>query len=394
MSKNILLGVSGGIGAYKSAELIRLLSAAGFTVKVVMTAGAKAFITPLTLQTLSGYPIYDSLWDSHENPMNHIELAKWADLIVIAPATANCIAQLAHGLAEDLLTTIYLASTAPVMVAPAMNQAMWHHPATQANIKLLKNRKTVFLGPAEGVQACGDVGFGRMQEPVDIVENIQKHFNTVSDLAFLKNKLVVITAGPTREALDPVRYISNHSSGKMGYALAQAAQEAGAQVLLISGPTALECPKGVSRINVNTAEEMLNAVMTQAEKMDIFIGAAAVADYRMQDIQPHKIKKNSGEDKLTLTFVKNPDILSQVANLKNRPFTVGFAAETENLLEYAQRKMKQKKLDMIVANLVNTPIGGFDSNDNSGWILTSDQTIEVPFMSKLEMAWKILFAIP
>lgn len=392
-SKNLLLGISGGIGAYKSAELVRLLSTAGFKTKVVITEAAKSFITPLTLQTLSGFPVYDSLWNSDENPMNHIELAKWADLIVIAPATVNCIAKLAFGLADDLLSTIYLASAAPLIIVPAMNQAMWHHPATQANVQTLKERNVHFLGPEEGIQACGDIGLGRMQEPMHIVENIQRYINDSSELPFFNNKFIVITAGPTQEAIDPVRYISNHSSGKMGYALAQAAQETGAQVLLISGPTTLNCPKGVKCIKIKTAEEMLNAVMAHAEKMDIFISTAAVADYRPETQFIQKFKKNAHGSKITITLIKNPDILSEVASLKTKPVIVGFAAETENLLEYARQKMTKKKLDLIVANLINTQTGGFNSDENNGWILTPNETIEIPVMSKLDMAKKILKSI-
>jgi phosphopantothenoylcysteine decarboxylase / phosphopantothenate---cysteine ligase len=391
--KNVLLGVSGGIGAYKSAELVRELREAGFNTKVVMTEGAQAFITPLTLQTLSGFPVYHSLWNDNENAMCHIELAKWADWIVIAPATAHCIAKLAHGFADDLLTTICLASRAFIALAPAMNQAMWHHPATQDNIQLLKSRNIIFLGPEEGIQACGDIGLGRMQEPKNIVDAIKKQTEDFSTQICLKNQSIVITAGPTREAIDPVRYITNRSSGKMGYALAAAAKEAGAKVTLISGPTFLEPPNAVHCISVNTAEEMLKAVQVQQNKMDIFIGAAAVADYRPEIAYEQKLKKQNYGDTLTLKLIKNPDILDYVAHLDNRPFVVGFAAETENIIEQARDKKIKKHLDMIIANEVNTAESGFDHDNNCGWILTSEQSIELPLMSKMQMAKNILEAV-
>ncbi len=392
--KHILIGITGGIGAYKSAELVRLLREADFEVKVVMTSAAKQFITPLTLQALSGSRIYDSLWESSaDNGMDHIELAKWSDLTLIAPATADCMARLAHGLADDLLTTICLASTAPLAVAPAMNQAMWHHPATQANVKLLIERNVIFFGPEEGTQACGDQGIGRMQEPEVIVKALQQSLGSSSSL--LKNLSIMITAGPTQEAIDPVRYIGNHSSGKMGYALAQVAQEAGANVILISGATNLNCPVGVKRIDVKSAKEMYDVVMKNIENIDIFIGAAAVADYRPETIQENKIKKTENENTLVLNLIKNPDILTQVASLsvhngiKKRPFVVGFCAETENLLKYAQQKKNQKKLDLIVANFVNENHSGFYSDNNKGWVITNNETIELPMMSKKIMAKKI-----
>jgi phosphopantothenoylcysteine decarboxylase/phosphopantothenate--cysteine ligase len=398
IQKHILIGITGGIGAYKSAELVRLLREANFEVKVVMTSAAKQFITPLTLQALSGSRVYDSLWGSSaENGMDHIELAKWADLILIAPATADCLARLAHGLADDLLTTICLASTASLAVAPAMNQAMWHHPATQANLKLLKERNVIFFGPEEGIQACGDQGIGRMQEPEVIVKALQQLFDP--PLALLGNLSIMITAGPTQEAIDPVRYISNHSSGKMGYALAQAAQEAGANVILISGPTYLDCPDGVKRIDVKSVEDMQTAVMKNIENIDIFIGAAAVADYRPEAIQENKIKKTENENTLVLKLIKNPDILAHVAKLrineeiKKKLFVVGFCAETENHLEYAQQKKIKKNLDMIIANPVNEAGGGFYSDNNRGWIISNDNTIELPLMSKKLMAKKILEVI-
>ena len=398
IQKHILVGITGGIGAYKSAELVRLLREAGFEVKVVMTSAAKQFITPLTLQALSGSRVYDSLWESFaENGMDHIELAKWADFILIAPATADCMARLVHGFADDLLTTICLASTATLAVAPAMNQAMWHHPATQANVKLLQERNVIFFGPEEGIQACGDQEIGRMQEPEIIVKALQQFLDSSSSL--LKNLSIMITAGPTQEAIDPVRYISNHSSGKMGYALAQAAVDAGANVILISGSTNLNCPVGVKRIDAKSAEDMQAAVMKNIENIDIFIGAAAVADYRPEDIQENKIKKTENENTLVLQLIKNPDILAQVAKLringdiKKKLFVVGFCAETENHLEYAQQKKLKKNLDMIIANPVNEADGGFYNDNNRGWIISNDKTIELPLTSKKCMAKKILEVI-
>jgi len=393
--KRILLGITGGIGAYKSAELVRLLREMDFEVKVIMTSAAKQFIAPLTLQALSGFPVYDSLWTSSaDNGMPHIELAKWAELILIAPATADCIARLAHGLADDLLTTVCLASKATLTVAPAMNQAMWHHSATQTNVRLLKERGVILLGPESGLQACGDQGIGRMQEPEIIIKSLQ-HIFKPSSLS-LNNLSIMITAGPTHEAIDPVRYISNHSSGKMGYALAQAAQEAGANVILISGPTQLSCPNGVKRINVTSAEDMRAAVMNDINSIDIFIGAAAVGDYRTEATQINKIKKTGKENTLILKLIENPDILAQVADLnsndsiKKNIFVVGFCAETENVLEYAQQKKLQKKLDMIVANPINKGNSGFYSDDNQGWIISDEKLVELPLMSKQSMAKNIL----
>jgi phosphopantothenoylcysteine decarboxylase/phosphopantothenate--cysteine ligase len=389
--KHILLGITGGIGAYKSAELIRLFSEQGYETKVVMTDAAKAFITPLTLQTLSGFPIVESLWAPSDTGMPHIELAKWADLILIAPATADCIARLAHGFADDLLTTICLASTAPLIIAPAMNQAMWHHPATQVNISLLQERNVRFIGPAEGIQACGDTGFGRMEEPENILRDLFQESPKPDTQKIFSGKTIMITAGPTQEAIDPVRYLTNRSSGKMGYALAETAQQMGANVILISGPTALKPPSSVTHIAIKTANEMLKAVMTQINQVNLFIGAAAVADYRPSEVSLNKIKKNA--ETLTLNFIKNPDILSQVSALNPRPFVIGFAAETENVLQNAQQKRLNKKLDMIIANPVNSTETGFDSNDNCGWILTAESSIELFRMSKAQMAIRILEAV-
>ncbi|MGC8733402.1 MAG: bifunctional phosphopantothenoylcysteine decarboxylase/phosphopantothenate--cysteine ligase CoaBC, partial [Halothiobacillaceae bacterium] len=337
--KHILLGLSGGIAAYKACDLVRRLRDAGAEVRVVMTEGATHFVTPLTLQALSGYPVRTSVWDeAAEAAMGHIELARWADAILIAPASADVLARLAAGMADDLLTTLCLATEVPLLLAPAMNRVMWANPATQANVQTLTARGAILLGPAAGAQACGETGEGRMLEPVELVARLVEHLTPPQH--GLAGKRVVITAGPTREALDPVRFISNRSSGRMGYALAEAAQATGAEVVLISGPTALPTPKGVARIDVETALQMRNAVMAQMP-CDIFIGTAAVADYRPLEAAPEKIKK--GAEQLTLTLVKNPDIVSEVAALPERPFVVGFAAETEHVLEHARDKLVRKK---------------------------------------------------
>ncbi|WP_158972546.1 bifunctional phosphopantothenoylcysteine decarboxylase/phosphopantothenate--cysteine ligase CoaBC [Paraglaciecola sp. L3A3] len=356
---NILLGITGGIAAYKTPDLVRKLVAQGANVRVVLTESAKEFVSPLSLQAVSGNTVSDSLLDKDaEAAMGHIELARWADKLLIAPATANFLAKLTYGLADDLLSTLCLATAAPIYVAPAMNQQMWLAKATQSNIKLLQGRDIQFLGPAQGEQACGDVGPGRMLEPEEIVQLILPAVSQV-----LADKHIIITAGPTREDIDPVRYITNHSSGKMGYALAKAAQVLGANVTLISGPVNLTAPTQVHTINVSSAEDMHKAVMQQMGDCDIFIGCAAVADYRPQQKTSQKIKKS--EQELTLTFVKNPDILSDVAHLTKPPFTVGFAAETQNLREYALGKLTRKKLNMIAANDVSNTNIGFNSEQNA-----------------------------
>ena len=360
-NKQILLGVTGGIAAYKSAELVRRLQDAGARVQVVMTPAAQEFITPLTLQALSGNPVHTQLLDPEaEAGMGHIQLARWADLLLIAPASADFIARLAQGLANDLLSSICLATAAPIALAPAMNQGMWRNASTQANVQTLRQRQIAIFGPAEGIQACGDVGPGRMLEPAQLVETAAGLFHS----GLLAGKKVVITAGPTREAIDPVRYISNHSSGKMGYALAEAAAEAGAQTLLISGPTQLACPARVTRVDVTSAEEMLAASLAQAPGCDLFIAAAAVADYRPAQVAAHKIKKGEG-DQLTLELVKNPDIVARIASLPERPFTVGFAAESQHLVDYARRKLVNKKLDLVIANNIAEAGIGFNSDDNA-----------------------------
>ncbi|AOE88161.1 bifunctional phosphopantothenoylcysteine decarboxylase/phosphopantothenate--cysteine ligase CoaBC [Pseudomonas sp. TCU-HL1] len=360
--KRILLGVGGGIAAYKSAELVRRLRDQGAEVRVVMTQGGREFITPLTLQALSGHPVHLELLDSAaEAAMGHIELARWADLVLIAPATADLMARLAQGMADDLLTTLVLATDAPVALAPAMNQAMWRDPATQANLEILAKRGLRLFGPAAGSQACGDVGLGRMLEAEELAQRAADCFEHRA----LTGRHVLITAGPTQENIDPVRYITNHSSGKMGFALAEAAVEAGAKVTLITGPVHLPTPDRVNRIDVVSARDML-AACEAAMPCDLLIAAAAVADYRPEVVAQHKMKKDptSGEG-LLLQLVRNPDILATLASRPDRPFSVGFAAETENLLEYASRKLKDKNLDLIVANDVANPTIGFNSEENA-----------------------------
>ncbi|WP_447956423.1 bifunctional phosphopantothenoylcysteine decarboxylase/phosphopantothenate--cysteine ligase CoaBC [Vreelandella sp. EE7] len=370
--KRILLGVSAGIAAYKSAQIIRLIKQAGGEVRVVLTDGAQAFITPLTLQALSGEAVRTSLLDPDaEAGMGHIELARWADALLIAPATADLIARLVHGLADDLLTTLSLACEAPRLIAPAMNQAMWRHPASQRNARMLEADQWQVIGPAAGEQACGDVGPGRMSEPDEIVEALARRMSAPPAFAQAHRPHVVITAGPTREALDPVRYLSNHSSGKMGYALAAAAFEAGFRVTLISGPVNLPTPAGVSRIDVESALEMHQQALELASQAALFIGCAAVADYRAEHAAEHKLKKTDDSDTLTITLVKNPDIIAEVAALPKeaRPFVVGFAAETRDVAHYARDKLARKNLDMVVANDVAQQGLGFGSDDNAALLV-------------------------
>ncbi|MDI5932274.1 bifunctional phosphopantothenoylcysteine decarboxylase/phosphopantothenate--cysteine ligase CoaBC [Halomonas kalidii] len=376
--RRILLGISAGIAAYKSAQLARLLKQAGCEVRVVMTEGAQAFITPLTLQALTGEPVRTSLLDPEaEAGMGHIELARWAELILIAPATADLMARLALGMADDLLTTLCLASEAEKVMAPAMNQAMWRHPATGRNAARLEADGWHLLGPASGDQACGDVGPGRMLEPEAIIAELLSLAPEAAPATGEADGLTItITAGPTREPLDPVRYLSNHSSGKMGYALAAAAARLGATVRLISGPVSLPTPEGVERLDVETACEMHDAAQRLAPDSDIFIGCAAVADYRAEAPAEHKIKKHEGKDGLILSLVKNPDIIAAVAGRRPsntlRPLVVGFAAETRDLEAYARDKLTRKKLDMIVANDVSRAGLGFGADDNAALILWRD----------------------
>lgn len=359
MHSRIVLGVCGGIAAYKAAELVRLLKQRA-EVRVVMTASAQQFVTPLTFQALSGEPVHSQLWDAEQaRGMGHIELARWADCLLIAPATANTLSKLAHGMADDLLSTVYLAADCPVWVAPAMNQAMWHKPAVQDTIARLQQHGVRVLGPDAGEQACGDTGVGRMREPAAICQALF----APSPSAALHGKRVLITAGPTREPLDPVRFISNRSSGKMGYALAVAAQQAGAEVTLISGPVQLSRPAGMTTLAVETAAEMYQAVWECVGAVDIFIGAAAVADYRPLQPAAEKIKKKT--DSTQLLLEPTTDIIAAVAARSDKPFTVGFAAETEALADYAKDKMQRKRLDMIAANWVGQTDGGFDSDRNA-----------------------------
>ncbi|WP_217514222.1 bifunctional phosphopantothenoylcysteine decarboxylase/phosphopantothenate--cysteine ligase CoaBC [Vibrio metschnikovii] len=389
--KHILLGISGGIAAYKCAELTRRLRERGAEVRVVMTHAAKEFITPLTMQAVSGHPVADSLLDpAAEASMGHIELAKWADLVLLAPATADLIARLAAGMGNNLLTTVVLATDAPVVISPAMNQQMYRNQATQDNIATLVRRGVSVWGPAAGEQACGDVGPGRMLEPLELVERCDAFFAPKP----LLGKKLLLTAGPTREALDPVRYITNHSSGKMGFAIADAAATLGAEVTLISGPVTLTTPAKVKRINVQSALEMHAAVMDHAQQHDIFIGCAAVADYRPDVIAEQKIKKTEQSDTLCITMVKNPDIVASVAALtERRPFTVGFAAETQDVEKYALGKLTKKKLDMICANDVSITGQGFDSNDNALTVYWSNGQHALPLSSKRELAQALMLFI-
>ncbi len=372
--KRLLLGISGGIAAYKSGELVRRLKDAQWSVRVVMTRAATEFVTPLTFQALSGLPVHTTLLDPHaEAAMGHIELARWPDAILIAPASADVIARLAHGLADDLLTTVCLATDKPLMVAPAMNRLMWQHPATQDNVARLRRRGVQIWGPGSGAQACGEVGDGRLLEPLELRDRLLAWANQAdaTDTA-LAGESVVITAGPTREPLDPVRFLSNRSSGKMGFALAHAAAVRGARVTLISGPVALDTPAGVTRVDVETALDMDAAVHATQGHCTIFIGCAAVADYRAAQIADHKIKKtDQTDDRLTLSLVRNPDIIARVAAWSPKPFTVGFAAETRELAHYAAQKRQQKGLDLIAANWVGDR-QGFEMDDNTLYLVSAD----------------------
>lgn len=358
-SQRILLGVTGGIAAYKAAALVRTLKKAGADVQVVMTDAARAFVTPLTFQALSGRPVRHALLDpAEESGLDHIGLARWAELILVAPATADFLARLAAGLAGDLLSTLCLATTAPIAVAPAMNHRMWETAATQANVEVLRRRGIHVLGPAEGDQACGEIGAGRMLEPEAIAAWVADR-RAPRPLA---GRMVLVTAGPTREPLDPVRYLSNRSSGKMGYAIAAAAARAGARVVLVSGPVGLCAPEGTERVSVETAQEMLRAVQAHASGADVFVAAAAVADYRPREYSPQKVKRSAAA--LTLTLEPAPDVLGWVAGLPRRPFLVGFAAETEEMEANARHKLGRKRLDLIAANRVGVPGTGFDADEN------------------------------
>lgn len=385
--KRILVGITGGVAAYKAAELVRRLRDEGAEVQVVMTRGACEFITPLTLQAVSGRRVHLELFDAEaEAGMGHIDLARWADAILVAPASANFIARLTHGLADDLLTTLCLATTAQILLAPAMNQAMWSNPATQANIAALADRGLTIVGPASGSQACGEEGPGRMVEPAALITAVYRLFSS-HRLAGVK---MVVTAGPTREALDPVRFLSNRSSGRMGYAIARAAVEAGAEVVLISGPTALTAPAGVELISVTSAAEMQAAVEDHIDNTDIFVAAAAVADYRAVRRAEQKIKKST--DGLILSLERTPDILALAAGRAPRPFMVGFAAETENLEANARQKLAEKKLDLIAANLVGDALG-FDAEDNELTLFWRDGERQLRRDTKERLARQLITTI-
>jgi len=378
--KRVLLGVTGGIAAYKAAALVREMKKAGAEIRVVMTPAATAFVAPLTFQALSGQPVRTVLLDpGEESGMDHIALARWAELIVVAPATADFIARLSHGLADDLLATLCLATDAPIALAPAMNHRMWEAAATRANVETLRQRGVRLLGPAEGDQACGETGPGRMLEPEAILDRVAGIFRP----GVLTGLSVLVTAGPTREAIDPVRYLSNRSSGKMGYAVAAAAAEAGARAVLVSGPVALAPPPRVERVSVETADEMRREVLARTEGCDIFVAVAAVADYRPVEIVGHKIKREA--ERLTLTLERTTDILAAVARLPCRPFIVGFAAETDDLEANALKKLRAKGLDMVAANWVGQEGGGFESEENALSVYWEGGGRALPRASKAEL---------
>lgn len=411
-NKRILLGVTGGIAAYKSADLTRRLSEAGARVQVVMTAAATAFVGPLTFQAVSGQPVHTELLDANaEAGMGHIELARWADLILIAPASADFIARLAHGLANDLLSTLCLATDRPLAIAPAMNRLMWQNAATQDNCRLLARRGVKIWGPGVGEQACGEIGAGRMLEPLELRNLVTETIGTQEAPAELRPETpapdpsvplpvphdlqgltVLLTAGPTREALDPVRFISNRSTGKMGFAVAEAAALAGARVVLVSGPVSLKTPSGIERIDVESAVEMHAAVMERVHQADIFIATAAVADYRPASPAEQKIKKT--RDTLHLELVRNPDILAEVAALRSyRPFTVGFAAETHDVVRYAEDKRRRKNLDLIAANQVGVAGSGFESEQNELHVLWEGGERVLPLANKALLGQQLIALI-
>ena len=404
-NKRILLGISGGIAAYKTPQLVRLLRQAEADVQVVLTPNAHHFVTATALQAVSGHTVRDTLWDqAAEAAMGHIELARWADLILIAPATADTISRLAHGRADDLLGALCLASRAPILLAPAMNQMMWQAPATRRNVATLHADGVTILGPDCGDQACGETGPGRMLEPGDLVEQLAgaaaratntrasglPHTGATGNLSGCR---VIVTAGPTREPLDPVRYISNYSSGRQGYAIAEAARDAGAQVTLVSGPVELAPPFGMTVVDVTTGLEMHDACVRLARNCDLFVAVAAVADYRPQTTAPQKIKKPATDGttgRMNLELVENPDIVATVAALPNRPVVIGFAAETHNTLEFARKKLQRKKLDAIVVNDVSQPDIGFASADNAAVFLWASGETQIPKQSKYDLARAVL----
>lgn len=387
-NKNVLLGISAGIAAYKTPDLVRKLTERGANVQVILTKNAEQFVAPLALQAVSGHPVHSyAMTAESESGMGHIDLARWADCVLIAPATANLIARLCQGSADELLTTVCVATEAPIAIAPAMNQQMWQNQATVDNMALLQKRGVLILGPDSGDQACGEVGLGRMLEPVDIATQLGESFSSSA----LTGKNVMITAGPTWEAIDPVRGITNHSSGLMGYALAQAAIEAGAKVTLVTGPTHIDKPDRATVVDVISADDMHEAVMQSIDSQDIFIGVAAVADYRPATSIDKKIKKDN--DEMTIELVKNKDILSDVAALKKAPFCVGFAAETNDVVEYARKKLKKKKLQLIAANQVGGKQGGFKTKDNAITLISKDSVVELPMQSKHALARNLIKAI-
>jgi phosphopantothenoylcysteine decarboxylase/phosphopantothenate--cysteine ligase len=382
--QRVLLGVTGSIAAYKSPDIVRRLQEQGAEVLVVLTASAEKLVSPTVFQAVSGKPVRGDIWDEQaEAAMGHIELAKWADLVLIAPATANVIAQLAAGSAENLLTTICLATEAQVALAPSMNQAMWNDAATQANCDVLRKRNILFIGPDEGSQACGDSGPGRMTEPADIVSRLSRG----GAKGPFEGLSILITAGPTREAIDPVRFVSNRSSGKMGFAVARAAADAGAKVTLIAGPVNLPTPPRVERINVESTQQMFDATMERIAAVDMYIGAAAISDYRPQETAGQKIKKSAAT--FVLEMVKSPDLLATIAGLSDGPFTVGFAAETEKLEQHATDKLNRKQLDMIIANLVGENLC-FDADENEVVVLWNDGRQPLPKSSKPELARQLV----
>ena len=398
MGRRILLGVSGGIAAYKAPLLVRRLRDAGADVQVVTTRGAEQFVTTTTLQAVSGRAVRNDLWDPHaEAAMGHIELARWADLLVIAPATADLLSRLAAGRADDLLTTLRLATRAPVLLAPAMNVAMWEHAATQRNLAALRADGCHIAGPEAGAMACGEFGPGRMTEPEDLLDQVVTLIGAPSGqapLPDLTGRRVLVTAGPTREAIDPVRYISNHSSGKQGYAVAAAAARAGARVVLVSGPVTLPVPSGVERVAVESAADMHAAVMSRLDDCDVFVGVAAVADYRPDRVAEQKMKKpESGAGDLTLTLTQNPDIIADVARHDPRPLVVGFAAETERVLEHGRAKRARKGMDLIVVNDVSDPTIGFNSEQNAVTLIWADGERALPRAGKDRVAEAILDAV-
>ena len=386
-NKNILLGVSGGIAAYKSAEIVRHLRKAGALVRVVMTKSAEEFITPLTLQALSGNRVSTELLDVEaEAAMGHIELAKWADGLLIAPATANTLARISSGRGDDLLSTITLAFEGPVSLAPAMNQAMWRNERTQENLKKLIDQDFVICGPGSGEQACGDVGLGRMLEPLDILDMFSLSFNEGT----LSGKKILITAGPTQEPIDPVRFITNRSSGKMGYSLVEAALESGANVTLISGPVNIDPPSNCNFVSIKTAKEMFDAVMHHISGMDVYIGTAAVSDYSPAKASDSKIKKDGSSSPMFLELKENQDILKSVSELEQRPYVVGFAAETNDLIKNAEKKLSTKNLDLIIANDVSNKEIGFDSDDNEVTLITEKEKYLIERQNKRKVSKKII----